>query len=82
MSMTMKERIFRTIQQTALDRGLQPIPNDHAEAIADAALYALMEPTGGMTEAFSDRFSDWLDEIIEDPMHPYKMAIQAAREGK
>jgi hypothetical protein len=46
--------------------------------VAKAAIEAMREPTEAMADAFSRDIDDWFAERIEDPMHLYKVAIDAA----
>jgi hypothetical protein len=88
--MSMREKIWRTIQQQNLDNGGAAIQNHEAMMIADAVLDALMEPTEGMmtSAAYSDISTSYGDEDSfeyvsdEDAAAIFAKMVRAAKEGK
>lgn len=59
------------------DGPMYPVWKDF-EWCAKAAIQALREPTEAMVEAFDTDVDAWISEKIEDPMHLYKVMIDAA----
>lgn len=78
----MKERIFRTIQQTALELDILPIPNNEAIIIADAVLYALQEPTEPMIASVESYCIGCCNMTDQHVTEVFGDMIKTAREGK
>lgn len=51
-----------------------------SEAVAaiDTIFAALKEPTRNMKTAWDDDMSDWINEDIEDPWHPWVVMLNAS----
>ncbi len=55
---------------------------DKAMQLARETISAMLEPTDAMVAAFDKDVDDWFSEKIADPMHLYKVMIDAAlKEG-
>lgn len=69
--MDMIERVAKALSQQ-LDK------DGYYVDAARAAIEAMREPTEAMVEAFDTDVDAWISEKIEDPMHLYKVMIDAA----
>lgn len=55
---------------------------EKAEELLSTIFAALQEPTGEMKKVWDDDMSDWIDERIEDPYHPWKIMLNASPLGE
>lgn len=51
---------------------------DTATVILDTIFGALKEPTREMKTAWDDDMSDWINEDIKDPWHPWVVMLNAS----
>lgn len=49
-----------------------------AVVVIDTIFAALKEPTRNMKTAWDDDMSDWINEVIEDPWHPWVVMLSAS----
>lgn len=84
--MASKELIEKVARDLALlnDDTEETWENYHADAqkASSTMLAALQEPTGEMKKVWDDDMSDWIDERIEDPYHPWKIMLNASPLGE
>jgi hypothetical protein len=90
MEMTMIERVAKAITWADLsdevrasfeERGITAetvYAEESMFRLAKAAIEAMRTPTPSMEDAVAKDVDDWVSERIEDMMHLYKVAIDAA----
>jgi hypothetical protein len=76
MAESMIERVAKAIEGV-MHREDDTDP-DCSTRYARAAIEAMRTPTASMEDAVAKDVDDWISEKIEDMMHLYKVAIDAA----